>query len=295
MEILYTPDERFQNLPGYHFAPNYVEVETGLRMHFVDEGPKDGEVVLLLHGQPSWSYLYRKMIPSFVAKGYRTIAPDLVGFGKSGKPTQQSDYTYASHVKWMESFLAKLDLQGIHVFIQDWGGLIGLRCIANDPGRFKTITAANTGMPTGDQQMPEAFSQWVKFVKTIPLLPCGSILQNATVSKLSKEEMAAYDAPFPDVAYQAGAKIFPSLVPAKPDNPASEDNRQAWKKLMQLDLPVLTLFSDQDPITKGGEKVFQKLMPGAKHDKHSTIEAGGHFLQEDKGEEIAQKMIEFIS
>ena len=148
MEILYTPDERFENLPGYNFAPNYIEIEPGLRMHYVDEGPKDGEVVLLLHGQPSWSYLYRKMIPSFVSKGYRTIAPDLVGFGKSGKPTQQSDYTYAAHVRWMEQFLEALDLQGIHIFIQDWGGLIGLRCIANDAGRFKTITAANTAMPT---------------------------------------------------------------------------------------------------------------------------------------------------
>ena len=294
MKILNTPDDRFANLPGYPFSPNYIEIESDLKMHYVDEGPKDGGIVLLLHGQPSWSYLYRKMIPVFVEKGYRTIAPDLIGFGKSSKPTEQSDYTYARHVEWMEAFLNKLNLKDIHLFIQDWGGLIGLRNVANNPDRFKTITAANTGIPTGDQKMPEVFSQWVAFVKNVPYLGAGKVVQNGTVTKLMEEEVAAYDAPFPDVNFQAGAKIFPSLVPATPDNPASEDNRQAWKKLMTWEKPFLTLFSDSDPITKGGERVLQKLIPGAKHESHTIINGAGHFLQEDKGEEIAQLMIGFI-
>ncbi len=295
MKILNTPDERFANLPGYPFAPNYVEIEPGLKMHYLDEGPKNGAIVLLLHGQPSWSYLYRKMIPVFVENGYRTIAPDLIGFGKSSKPTEQSDYTYARHIEWMETFLQKLDLQDINVFIQDWGGLIGLRNVINNPDRFRTITAGNTALPTGDQQMPAAFTQWVAFVKSASYLPCGKILQSSTVSELSPKVMAAYDAPFPDATYQAGAKIFPSLVPASPDHPETENNRLAWQKLMKWDKPFLTLFSDSDPIMKGGEKIYQKLVPGAKHDQHSIIKAGGHFLQEDKGEEIARKMIAFIS
>ncbi|MEZ4954611.1 MAG: haloalkane dehalogenase [Saprospiraceae bacterium] len=294
MKILNTPNERFVDLPDFPFSPNYIEVEAGLNMHYIDEGPQDGEVVLLLHGQPSWSYLYRKMIPVFVENGYRVIAPDLIGFGKSGKPSEQSDYSYARHIQWLETFLQKTDLQGINLFVQDWGGLIGLRILAAHPHLFKTVTAGNTALPTGDQQMPDAFTQWVAFVKSVSYLPCGKILQSSTVSELSPEVMAAYDAPFPDASYQAGAKIFPSLVPATPNDPETENNRLAWQQLMQFDKPFLTLFSDSDPIMKGGEKVFQKLVPGAKHDQHTIIAAGGHFLQEDKGEEIARLMIDFI-
>ena len=294
MKILYTPNERFVNLSDYPFSPNYIEIENDLKMHYVDEGPRDGVVVLLLHGQPSWSYLYRKMIPVFVGAGYRAIAPDLIGFGKSGKPTEQSDYSYARHIDWLKTFLQKLDLQNINLFVQDWGGLIGLRNVVNDPDRFKTITAANTTLPTGDQQMPEAFAQWVAFVKSVSYLPCGKIVQAATVSELSPEVMAAYDAPFPDTSYQAGAKMFPSIVPASPNDPESANNRQAWQQLMKWDKPFLTLFSDSDPIMNGLERVFQKIIPGAKHDKHSIIKAGGHFLQEDKGEEIARLMIDYI-
>ncbi len=295
MKTLNTPEERFNDLPGYPFLPNFIEIEPGLNMHYVDEGPRDGAVVLLLHGQPSWSYLYRKMIPVFVEAGYRTIAPDLIGFGKSGKPTEQSDYSYARHINWLNIFLQSLDLQDIHLFCQDWGGLIGLRLAAADPDRFKTVTAANTALPTGDQPMPEAFKQWQQFVRSVPFLKVGEIIQAATESNLSKEEMAAYDAPFPDASYQAGAKIFPSLVPTSPDDPESQNNRMAWQALMQFDKPFLTLFSDKDPIMLGAEKVFQKLVPGAKHDSHTIIKDGGHFLQEDKGEEIAGKMVEFIN
>ncbi len=295
MDILNTPEERFANLPDYPFQPNYLELEPGLKMHYVDEGPKDGQVVLLLHGQPSWSYLYRKMIPVFVEQGYRTIAPDLIGFGKSGKPASQSDYTYARHLLWLETFVQSLGLKSINLFAQDWGGLLGLRMVAAYPDRFRTVTIGNTALPTGDQAMPEAFTQWVAFVKSVSYLPCGKILQASTVSELTAAEMAAYDAPFPDASYQAGAKIFPSLVPVSPDNPETRNNRLAWQQLGQFEKPFLTLFSDSDPIMKGGEKVFQKLVPGAKHEQHTIISEGGHFLQEDKGAEIARKMIDFIT
>lgn len=294
MNILETPSERFENLPDYPFAPNFVEVAPGMNMHYVVEGPMDGEVVLLLHGEPSWSFLYRKMIPGFVEAGYRVYAPDLIGFGKSSKPAEMTDYTYQTHVDWVRSFLEKLGLTGINLFCQDWGGLIGLRLAAEDGDRFARIVAANTGMPTGDQEMPKAFLQWQKFSQTVPELPVGTILQNATVRELSSEEIAAYEAPFPDASYQAGAKIFPSLVPTKPDDPASEANRAAWKKLREWDKPFLTLFSDSDPVTKGGEGVMKKLIPGTTGQDHHIIEAGGHFLQEDKGEEIAERMIAFL-
>ena len=294
MNILETPSERFENVPDYPFAPNFVEVGPGLNMHYVAEGPEAGEVVLLLHGEPSWSFLYRKMIPLFVEAGYRVYAPDLIGFGKSSKPSEMSDYSYQSHVDWTHAFLQKLDLTGINLFCQDWGGLIGLRLAAEDGDRFARIVAGNTGMPTGDQEMPEAFLQWQKFSQTVPELPVGTILQNATVRELSAAEIAAYEAPYPDASYQAGAKIFPSLVPTRPDDPASEANRAAWKKLREWKKPFLTLFSDSDPVTKGGEGVLKKLIPGTQGQDHHIIEAGGHFLQEDKGEEIAERMIGFM-
>ena len=293
MPALETPIERFENLPDYPFTPHYAEVGEGLRMHYVAEGPEEGEVILLLHGQPSWSYLYRSMIPVFVDSGFRVFAPDLIGFGKSSKPTAMEDYSYQAHVDWMEEFIAQLDLTHINLFCQDWGGLIGLRLVA-ETDRFARVVAGNTGMPTGDQAMPEAFAKWQQFVKSVPVLPVGTILQNATVRTLSPEEVAAYEAPFPDASYQAGAKIFPALVPTRPDDPASAANRAAWKKLMAWDKPFLTLFSDSDPITKGGERVMQKLIPGTKGQDHHIIEQGGHFLQEDKGEEIAKRMIAFI-
>ena len=293
MNILETPAERFENLPDFPFSPKYMEVEHGLKMHYVEEGPQEGEVVLLLHGEPSWSFLYRKMIPVFAEAGYRVLAPDLIGFGKSSKPTEMSDYSYQKHVEWVHSFISQLDLKGINLFCQDWGGLIGLRLVA-ETDRFARVVAGNTGMPTGDQQMPEAFLKWQEFSQKVPELPVGNILQNSTVRTLSPEEIAAYEAPFPDASYQAGAKIFPSLVPTRPDDPASEANRAAWKKLMAWDKPFLTLFSDSDPITKGGEKVMKKLIPGTQGQDHHIIEAGGHFLQEDKGEEIAERMIAFM-
>ncbi|MCP5100917.1 MAG: haloalkane dehalogenase [Chloroflexi bacterium] len=294
MEILRTPEDRFANLPDYPFSPHYAEVD-GLRIHYVDEGPRDGDVVLMLHGEPSWSYLYRHMIPMFVNAGFRAVAPDLVGFGKSDKPTQQSDYTYQRHVDWIRSWIKAVGLQNINLVCQDWGSLIGLRLAGEHPDWFARVVLANGGMPTGDQKMPAAFNQWQTFSKTSPKFFVGMVVNNGTVTDLADEVVAAYDAPFPDDSYKAGARIFPSLVPTTPDDPAAPANRKAWQALMQFDKPFLTAFSDQDPITRGGDRAYQKYVPGAKNQPHTTIEGAGHFLQEDKGPEFAQVVIDFIT
>lgn len=294
MEFLNTPDERFTNLPDYPFSPNYVSVGDSLRLHYIDEGPKNGQPILLLHGEPSWSFLYRKMIPVLTAAGFRAIAPDLIGFGKSSKPAKTADYTYAQFIDWTLSFFHQLELENVVLFGQDWGGLIGLRLVTAVPSKFSTIFVANTGLPTGDQKMPEAFIKWQTFSQRTPVFPVGMIIQNGTQTDLSDEVIAAYDAPFPDDAYKTAARIFPSLVPTTPDDPESENNREAWAELRQWQKPLITLFSDADPVTKGGEGVFQKLVPGAKGQPHQTIEGAGHFLQEDKGAEIAQIMVKVL-
>jgi len=298
MKYLRTPDERFEHLEGYHFSENYMMVDDGasgqLRLHYVDEGPKNGLPVLLLHGEPSWSYLYRKMIPGLVDAGYRVLAPDLIGFGRSDKPTNRADYSYQSHVDWMTQFLLSLDVNKVVLFCQDWGGLIGLRLVADQVGMFSGVVAANTFLPTGDQAPSEAFIDWQNFSQSVPEFPTGKIIQGATVSELSDAVIAAYDAPYPDESYKEGARQFPMLVPTSPDNPASAANRAAWEVLSKFDKPFLTAFSDQDPVTKGGDKMFQKMIPGCKNQAHVTIEGGGHFLQEDKGEQLASVMIGFI-
>ncbi len=294
MKFLTTPESSFDNLPDYPFSPNYVEVENGMKMHYVDEGSNNKGLVLCLHGEPSWSYLYRKMIPVFVAAGYRVIAPDLIGFGKSSKPTETSDYTYQKHVDWIKTFISKLGLIDINLFCQDWGGLIGLRILAEESQLFSRTVAGNTFLPTGEREASEAFLKWQKFSQTAPVLPVGKIIQNSTVAKMSDVEVAAYEAPYPDESYKAGAKIFPSLVPTSTDDPESNNNKKAWETLMKLEKPFLTLFFDSDPITKGGEKALQKLIPGCKGQAHTIIQAGGHFLQEDKGEEIAGLMVKFM-
>ena len=293
MEILRTPDERFDNLPGYSFAPHYVEVD-GLRIHYVDEGPASAEPVLMLHGEPSWSYLYRKMIPVITAAGYRAVAPDLVGFGRSDKPGRREDYTYQRHVDWMEGWLEAVDLRHITLVCQDWGGLIGLRLAASHEERFDRVVAANTGLPTGDRPIGEAFLRWQRYSQTTPNFHAGGIVKGGCVSELSPEIVAAYDAPFPDDRYKAGARQFPLLVPTSPDDPAAEANRRAWEVLARWEKPFLTAFSDSDPIMRGGDRVFQKLIPGAKGQPHTTIVGAGHFLQEDKGEELAQVVVDFM-
>ncbi|TGL75805.1 haloalkane dehalogenase [Leptospira yasudae] len=294
MQILRTPDSAFENLPGYDFKPNYVEVQD-LRMHYVEEGNSKGEIVLLLHGEPSWSYLYRKMIPPLAAAGYRVIAPDLIGFGKSDKPDDPNFFTYQSHMDWLKEFVEKLDLKKITLFCQDWGGLLGLRLAAENQDRFSRIVAANTFLPTGDIPPKEDFLKWRHFSQNVKRLAIGTIVKNGCTSELTKEIVAAYDAPYPDETYKAAARKFPALVPIAPDDPASAANRNAWEILKTWKKPFLTAFSDSDPITKGGDIFFRRLIPGAKGQKHVTIANGGHFLQEDKGEELAEVVKTFIS
>lgn len=299
MKTLRTPDDRFADLPGYPFAPHYLEVpdtEGGrLRIHYIDEGSPDAEPVLLMHGEPSWSYLYRKMIPPIVGAGLRAVAPDLVGFGRSDKPAARGDYTYERHVAWMQSFLDEVGVAGINLVCQDWGGLIGLRLVAANPERFSRVVAANTGLPTGDRAMGDAFLAWRQFSLNADEFNVGQIVQGGCRTALPEEVVAAYDAPFPDDSFKEGARVFPSLVPVAPDDPSAEPNRQAWEVLQRFDRPFLTAFSDGDPITRGGDSVFHKLIPGAKGQPHTTIEGAGHFLQEDRGEELARVVVDLIS
>ena len=299
MKILRTPDERFTNLPSFPFEPNYVEIldddGTPLRIHYVDEGPKEANPVLLMHGEPTWSYLYRKMIPIIVDAGNRVIAPDLIGFGRSDKPADRNDYTYKRHVDWMNAFLKKTALTKITMVCQDWGGLIGLRLVTANPDLFSGVVAANTGLPTGDHQIPEAFLEWRKYSQEVPVFDVSLLIKAVVKCPFTEDEAAAYDAPFPDESYKECARIFPSLVPISPDDPESEANRRAWEVLTNFDKPFLTAFSDDDPITRGGDAVFQELVPGAKGQPHTTLKGGGHFLQEDCGEEFANVVVDFIS
>ena len=300
METLRTPDERFVDLPDFPFAPHYAEVADGdggsLRVHFLDEGPADGAPVLLMHGEPSWSFLYRHMIPPLVAAGHRVIAPDLVGFGRSDKPTQQSDYTYARHVAWMSELLFdQLDLRDITFFGQDWGGLVGLRLLAAEPERYSRVVIGNTGLPDGSMRPSTAFLNWQRFSQESPVFPIGLLLNGGTTSELSDAVVAAYDAPFPDDSYMAGARIFPTLVPTSPEDPAAADQLAAWAVLESFQKPFLCAFSDKDAITAGGDRPFRERVPGAQGQPHTTIVGGGHFLQEDKGPELAQVILDLIA
>ena len=294
MTILRTPDERFAGLPGYPFAPHYVEVD-GLRIHYVDEGPRAAAPVLLLHGEPSWSYLYRTMIAPIAAGGYRVVAPDLVGFGRSDKPSERGDYTYERHVSWIWGFVEALGLDRITLFCQDWGGLIGLRVAAEHEAPFARIVAANTGLPTGDLSLGRAFEAWRLLSQRGETLPVGAIVRMGCTTPISAEVEAAYDVPFPDESYKAGARQFPLLVPTTPDDPASAANRQAWRVLARWQKPFLTAFSDGDPITRGGERIFQRLVPGAQGQPHTIIAGAGHFLQEDAGDQLARVVLDFIA
>lgn len=311
--VLRTPEARFAGLPDYPYAPHYQPVAPGIEMHYVDEGPRDGEVVLLLHGQPSWSYLYREMIPPLVEAGYRVIAPDLIGFGKSDKPRDMAAHTHSGHVAWMRAFVEGLDFTGIHLFVQDWGGLIGLRVVAETPQRFASITAGNTGLPSayfpmsligrlamqgqawwkGDSVRTMAdvdgFPAWIAHARYSPEFDVGATLQSATLTELTPEEVAAYRAPFPSEEYMAGPRSMPWLVPSELAQGAA-----AWEALEQLETPVLLVFSDSDPVTAGQDKVFAERFKGAAGQPHVTIEQAGHFLQDDKGAEIAAHMIGWL-
>jgi haloalkane dehalogenase len=300
MKTLRTPDERFVDLPDYPWKPNYVDVDdldgATLRVHYLDEGPAEGPVVLLMHGEPSWSYLYRKMIPALLDAGLRIVAPDLVGFGKSDKPAEQTDYTYERHVAWMQAaIIDHLDLCDATFFGQDWGGLVGLRLVAENPDRFARVIIGNTGLPTGEHAPSEAFLAWQKFSQTTEVFDIGFILQSATTTELSPGEVAAYDAPFPDDSYKAGARIFPSLVPTSPDDPAAPANRAAWEVFTAWDKPLICCFSDSDPVTAGGDKPFRALVPGAQGQPHTTVADAHHFFQEDGAPQLARIVIDAIN
>ena len=282
-----TPESRFEDLKDYPFQSRYREVQEGLNMHYLDEGPKDGPCVLLLHGEPSWSYLYRKMIPELTGRGYRCIAPDLIGFGKSDKPLRQEDYSYQAHFNWLSTLLAKLQLKDIILFCQDWGGLLGLRIVADQPELFSMVIASNTFLPTGEFAANESFLKWRAFSQSSPKFDIGKVIDMGTVQDLSPEVISAYNAPFPSEEFKAGARVFPMLVPIEKDDPQAEANRAAWKVLAQWKKPFLTVFGTGDPIMRGVEKIFQKLVPGTQGQEHKLLDAG-HFIQEEKGEELAE-------
>jgi haloalkane dehalogenase len=293
LKILRTPEERFVELVDFSFPPHYVEVDH-LRIHHIDEGNAGRDPVLLMHGEPTWCYLYRHMIPVFVQHGYRAIAPDLVGFGRSDKPADRRDYTYQRHVKWMTKWLLAVDLQNVTLVCQDWGSFIGLRLAAEQSSRFSRIVLANGGLPAGDLRIPLIFRLWQIFAKYSPWFPISRIVAVGCQSRLSPDAAVAYDAPFPDNSYKQGARAFPGLVPTRPDDPAVPANRRAWEVFERWDKPFLTAFSDGDPFMRGLDRVFQNRLPGASNQPHTVIQGAGHFLQEDKGVELAQVVVEFI-
>jgi len=301
MDVLRTPDARFDDLPDYDFAPHYTEIPTGdgadtLRVHHVDEGPAGAdETILLMHGELSWSFLYRHMIPVLTDVGHRCVAPDLVGFGRSDKPAVRTDYTFQRHVDWMAAWLTANDLDGLTLVCQDWGGLIGLRLVAAMPERFRRVVAANTFLPTGDRHPGDAFLAWQKFSQEVPQFPTGRIIDGGCTTDLSDAVIAGYDAPFPDETFKEGARQFPLLVPTSPDDPAAAANRAAWEVLGRYDRPFLCAFSDSDPITGGADAHLKATIPGAAGQPHTTIVGGGHFLQEDRGPELAAVVASFVA
>lgn len=294
MDILRTPAERFDALPKFPFRAHYVEVSDGLRMHFVDEGPRFAPVALLLHGEPSWSYLYRDFIPPLITQGIRVVVPDLIGFGKSDKPTRHDAHSYAQHVNWLQSFISRVGLTDITLFAQDWGGLLGLRVVARTPDLFSRLMLGNTALPTGDHPMGDGFDRWRAFAQSSPDFPIGKIIHKGTVSGLTPAEIAAYNAPFPDELYKAGPRMMPRLVPVRPDDPGAHENRVAWNALHGFEKPVLLCFSDRDLILGHYAKVFKRRIRGCVGQDHFTTPQAGHFLQEDAAELLAQRLLAFM-
>jgi haloalkane dehalogenase len=294
MKVLRTPQERFGGLPGFGYSPRYADVD-GLRMAYVEDGPADGEPVLLLHGEPSWSFLYRKVMPVLADAGLRAIAVDLVGFGRSDKPAEPGDHSFARHVEWVRALaFDRLNLAGLTLVGQDWGGLIGLRLVAEHPGRFARVVAANTGLPTGDDPMPDVWLRFREVVRTNPALSVSRLVQSGCQTVLPPEVLAAYEAPFPDPAYAAAVRAMPELVPTSPDDPASAANRAAWRELATWDKPFLVASSDRDPITGSMAPVLRKTVPGAAGLDHPVLEGAGHFLQEDAGERLGAVIAAFV-
>lgn len=293
MELLRTPPARFERLPAFPYEPRYERVD-GLRVARVEAGPADGPPVLLLHGEPSWSFLYRSVMPGLADAGLRAIAPDLPGFGRSDKPASIDDYGYARLVDWMEAWMDAVGLEGVTLFGQDWGSLIGLRMVANRPERFARVAVGNGFLPTGEGPASLPFRAWRLFARVTPVFPAGWVVQLGTARRLSRRERRAYDAPFPDASFQAGARALPRLVPTSPSDPAAVDNRRAWRVLERWEKPFLTAFSDGDPITRGLDRTLQDRIPGARGRQHVTLRGAGHFLQEDRGAELARVLVDFV-
>jgi len=297
MKVLRTPADRFSGLPDWPFSPEFTEIKDGsggaLRLAYYDEGPRSGRTVLLMHGEPTWSYLYRKVIAPLSANGRRVVAPDLIGFGQSDKPSERGDYTYERHVAWMSQWLLALDLNDITLFCQDWGGLIGLRLMAAFPERFAGVVISNTGLPVGEQ-ISEGFAQWLNLSQSIPEFPAGRIVSAGTSRGLSEAEVSVYDAPFPDESFKAGARQFPTLVPITRQHESVAENIAAWAVLEAFKKPVVLAFSDGDPVTGGGDAEFIARVPGARGQPHQTLK-GGHFIQEDSPEDIVRLIEGVIS
>lgn len=299
MQTLRTPDDRFADLPDFPYSPHYCDLDdcegATVRVAWVQDGPEHADPVLMLHGEPSWSFLYRRMMPILAAAGHRVICPDLVGFGRSDKPTRIEDHTYARHVEWMRALVCDvLDLRRVTLVCQDWGGLIGLRVAAENPGRFARIVVANTGLPTGDFKMPEVWWQFREAIQSVPTIDVGRFVEGGCRRPVSEAVRKAYDAPFPDDTYCAGPRAMPGLIPTTPDDPASEANRRAWAALSASPTPMLVAFSDADPITGAMAPIFRQQMRGAQGVEHPTIHGAGHFLQEDAGEELAEHIVRFL-
>ena len=293
MRILRTDEARFEGLPDYPFLPNYQEVESGLRMHFVDEGPANGTPVIMLHGEPTWSYLYRHMIPVVAAAGHRVLAPDLIGFGKSDKPVALSDYSYDNHLRWLSHWLEALDIRDATLVCQNWGSLLGLRLAADNPDRFNRIIVGNGMLPTGDTRVSTTFKVWKAFASHSPWFPVSKIVQLGTERTLTKPELAAYEAPFPRDEYKGGARAFPALIPTSHTDASSAATREAWRKLEKWRKPFITCFSSGDPITRGVDRQMQRRIPGAHGQPHMTL-PGGHFLQEDSPNSFARMIIDAL-
>jgi haloalkane dehalogenase len=297
MRSLRTPDEAFTDLPGWPYPPRYVDVTDGddgtLRVHYVDEG--SGPTVLLLHGEPSWGYLYRRMIPVLTGAGLRVVVPDLVGFGRSDKPAEIADHTYARHVAWMTAVVDALGLAEVTLVAQDWGGLIGLRLVAAEPERYARVVAANTGLPDGSRRMPESWWRFHDFVMATPDLPIGLLVRSGCRTELPAEVVAAYDAPFPGPEFKAAPRAMPGLIPQSAEDPETPAQRAAWAALERFDRPFLTAFSDEDPITRGADRLLRERIPGAVAQPHTTVEGAGHFLQEDAGPHLAAVVVDFVA
>ncbi|MGA3146184.1 MAG: haloalkane dehalogenase [Acidimicrobiales bacterium] len=314
--VLRTPDERFADLPGYPFEPHYAMVSAAglppVRMHYVDTGPTDGEAVLLLHGQPTWSYLYRTVIPVLTAAGLRVIAPDHIGFGRSDKLVERTDYTLARHIEWLQSLISTLDLRGVTLVVQDWGGPIGLSALAADPDRFARVVAANTVLHTADPALAErlvwanyglgdsrvvleeALVNYLLFYYRAPDI-VASFFLDAVAGPLPPGVLAAYDAPFPDATYKAGLRQLTGLMPLTRNDPGAAIGRATWAALADFERPFLTAYSDGDPATAGWAEVFQERVPGARGRPHTVINGAGHFLQEQKGAELGRVIVDLVA